>query len=75
MTDLTTLETRLTEAETALHLLATGGQRQVVDIGTGGRVAYTAANVAELRLYIAGLKNQIAKLKGLSRRGPIYVEF
>ena len=75
MTDLTTLETRLTQAETALQLLATGGQRQVVDIGTGGRVAYTAANVAELRLYIAGLKNQIAKLKGLSRRGPIYVEF
>ncbi len=75
MTDLTTLETRLTEAETALHLLAIGGQRQVVDIGTGGRVAYTAANVAELRIYIAGLKNQISKLKGLSQRGPIYVEF
>ncbi len=75
MTDLTTLETRLTEAETALHLLATGSQRQSVDIGTGGRVAYTAANVADLRLYIAGLKNQIAKLKGLSRRAPIYVEF
>ena len=75
MTDLTTLETRLTEAETAMHLLATGSQRQSVDIGTGGRVAYTAANVADLRLYIAGLKNQIAKLKGLSRRAPIYVEF
>ena len=75
MTDLTTLETRLTEAETAMHLLATGSQRQSVDIGTGGRVAYTAANVADLRLYIAGLKNQIAKLKGLSRRAPIYVDF
>ncbi|MDP7228238.1 MAG: gpW family head-tail joining protein [Alphaproteobacteria bacterium] len=75
MTDLTTLETRLTEAEAAMHLLATGSQRQSVDIGTGGRVAYTAANVADLRLYIAGLKNQIAKLKGLSRRAPIYVEF
>jgi len=75
MTDLTTLETRLTEAEAALHVLATGGQRQVVDIGTGGRVAYTPANVADLRLYISGLKNQIAKLKGLSRRAPIYVEF
>jgi len=75
MTDLTTLETRLTEAEAALHVLATGGQRQVVDIGTGGRVAYTAANVADLRLYIAGLKNQIEKLKGLSKRAPIYVEF
>ncbi len=75
MTDLTTLETRLTEAEAAMHLLATGSQRQSVDIGTGGRVAYTAANVADLRLYIAGLKNQIAKLKGLPRRVPIYVEF
>ena len=75
MTELTTLETRLAEAEAALHVLATGGQRQVVDIGTGGRVAYTPANVAELRLYIAGLKNQIIKLKGLSKRAPIYVEF
>jgi len=75
MTELTTLETRLMEAEAALHVLATGGQRQVVDIGTGGRVAYTAANVVDLRLYIGSLKNQIAKLKGLPRRGPIYVEF
>ncbi|MBT6406115.1 MAG: hypothetical protein HOK06_00795 [Rhodospirillaceae bacterium] len=75
MTDLSTWEKRLTEAESALHMLATGGQRQVVDIGTGGRVAYTAANVGELRLYIASLKNQIAKLKGMSRRAPIYLEF
>ena len=75
MTDLTTLETRLMEAEAALHLLATGSQRQSVDIGTGGRVAYTAANTVDLRLYIASLKNQIAKLKGMSRRAPIYVEF
>lgn len=75
MTDLATLETRLSQAEAALHLLATGSQRQVVDIGTGGRVAYTATNLADLRLYIAGLKNQIAKLKGLSGRRPIYVEF
>ncbi len=75
MTDLTTLETRLTEAETALHLLATGGQRQTVDIGAGGRVTYTAANVADLRRYIADLKNRIATLKGLPRRAPIYMEF
>lgn len=75
MTDLATLETRLAQAETALHLLVTGSQRQVVDIDTGGRVAYTAANAADLRLYIAGLKNQIAKLKGLPGRRPIYVEF
>ena len=75
MTDLTTLETCLSQAEAALHLLATGSQRQTVDIGTGGRVAYTAANVVDLRLYIADLKAQIAKLKGLSRRAPIYVEF
>ena len=75
MTDLTTLETRLTEAEAALHLLATGGQRQTVDIGIGGRVTYTAANMADLRLYIADLKNRIAKLKGLPRRAPIYMEF
>ncbi len=75
MTDLTTLETRLTEAEAALHLLATGGQRQTVDIGAGGRVTYTTANVADLRRYIADLKNQIAKLKGLPRRAPIYMEF
>lgn len=75
MTDLTTLQTQLTEAETALHLLATGGQRQTVDIGVGGRVTYTAANVADLRLYIADLKNRIAKLKGLPRRAPIYMEF
>lgn len=75
MTDLTTLETRLSEAEAALHLLATGSQRQTVDIGTGGRVAYTATNVVDLRLYVADLKSQIAKQKGLSRRAPIYVEF
>ncbi|MCP4548488.1 MAG: hypothetical protein GY835_18680 [bacterium] len=74
MTDLATLKERLVQAETALHLLVTGGQRQSVDVGVDGRVTYTAANVGELRSYIAGLQNTIARLDGSSRRGPLYLE-
>jgi len=67
MTDLATLQTRLTEAETALHRLVT--LKIAVDVNTGSRsvrYAYDAGSIRELRSYIADLKAQIAAVSGTS---------
>lgn len=71
MADLATLQTRLDEAESALHLLATGSQEVEVRHGDIG-AKYTQANMGSLRAYIADLRAQIAAaggtLTGLRRR-------
>ena len=71
MTDPATLQTRLTEAETALHALAIGGQEVEVDIDGVGRVKYTAARIGFLRSYIAELKQQLGPTTG----GPLWPLF
>ncbi|MEH6477987.1 MAG: gpW family head-tail joining protein [Sneathiella sp.] len=56
MTDISVLQTRLTEAEKALHALMTG--KQVVTIGNeGDTVTYNQAGAAALRIYIRELKS------------------
>jgi polyhydroxyalkanoate synthesis regulator phasin len=75
MADLTTLQTRLSEAEDALHKLLTG-QKAVSVSDEGQSVTFTQSNIEELRAYINELRNQIADLSGVSRRrGPIYASF
>lgn len=55
VTDPATLQTRLTEAETALHKLMVGGRP--VSVSTDGEtVTYNRANIGELRAYIQTLK-------------------
>lgn len=63
---------RLAEAEMALHKILTGSKEQSVSFGAGKSVAYTQANISELRRYINELKDEIAVAEGTGKpRGPI----
>jgi N-formylglutamate amidohydrolase len=65
-----TYETRLTEAESALHQIMMGqGARVYVD-QNGERVEYFAANVGRLRQYIYELKVLLGKIEP---SGPLNV--
>ncbi len=75
MADLATLNARKAEAEAALHKLLTGTMVVQLSHGANGDQSartFTAANSDSLRMYIADLSNQIARLTGGARRGPIY---
>jgi len=69
MADLATLKTRLDEAETALHALATGQQSVSVRYPDGKQVDFTAARQRELERYIANLRVQITRAEG-GKRAP-----
>lgn len=73
MADATTLETRLDEAETALHRLMTGARVEELD-SPSGKVKYTPATMGELKRYIGWLKQQIEAATRGSRR-PVFFEF
>ncbi len=75
MTDLTTLQTRLAEAEEAQHQLMMGAKEVSVSIGNYGSTTYAQANAEKLEQYIEKLKSQIARLSGTARRGVIQVVF
>ncbi len=70
---LDTLATWLSEAQTAYHALNTG--TQTVSVGTGDtRVTFTAAQVADLKQYIADLQAAITALSTGSRpRKGVYI--
>lgn len=76
MADLAVLQSRLDQAELALHRLMTGSQSEHVE-HADMRVAYTRADVSKLQSYIASLKSQIAlagvDVPGLRRR-PFIIE-
>ncbi len=55
----TEIQTRIAEAEAALHALATGAR--VAEVWRDGRrVTYTQANLAELNAYIDRLKSDLS---------------
>ncbi len=63
MSDLATLQTRLTEAETALHQLSTGTKAVSINTGTE-TVSYNQISMGKLRAYIADLEGKIISLGG-----------
>lgn len=66
------LQTRLTEAETALHRLMTG--QSTARISYDGRdVEYTRAKVGDLRAYISELKSSLGLTGG--RKKAILARF
>lgn len=75
MTDLTTIQTRLREAEHAYHRLMTGSKEVSVNIGGYGAVTYQQADAPKLEQYIAHLKLDIRRKQGGSGRKALYVEF
>jgi len=74
MAQIDVLQTRLAEAETAYHALMTG--ERIVSISIEGRgQSYTPADMGRLQAYIVRLKDEIARLSGTARRGPVRVVF
>ena len=70
----TTLETKLAEAEKALHDLTIG--KSAVDVWDGDfRVTYTPAKRDLLETYIAGLKAEISPAACLPTRRPLTFVF
>ncbi len=69
------LQSRLTDAQTKRHLLATGQLREEVTF-EGHSTRYTRANIGELKNYIAELQGEItARLNARPRRSPCGVIF
>ena len=75
MTDLPTLQARLTEAETARHRLLTGAMEVTVSLQGLGTTTYTQATARALDKYIGELRAEMAKLTGGPRRGPLLMKF
>ncbi|MCJ2080739.1 gpW family protein [Methylobacterium sp. J-090] len=75
MADVTTLRLRLTQAEEALHKVATGQTVELLE-EDGSTVRFTKANRKDLEAYISTLGGQIADATVPSRRrGPVQFVF
>lgn len=74
MADISTLQIRLGEAETALHRLLTGSMRERIS-RNGTEITYTRAETDKLRSYINDLKMQIEQAAGGRRRGIVNISF
>lgn len=75
--DCTELTTKIAEAEAAYHQLMLGKKTAVVSFGPSKRVEYTQANKADLKSYIAELKDQYALCCSSTAkpRGPVRFSF
>lgn len=63
------IETRIAEAEAALHALATG-QRVVEVWRDGKRMIFSQATIGQLRTYLADLKLELASLTAVADGKP-----
>lgn len=66
-------QTRLQDAETALHALMTGSMMETVE-RDGVRITYTRTNIGELRRYIADLRSR-QTTTNTARRRALHVQF
>jgi hypothetical protein len=71
MADLTTLQSRLTEAEAAYHRLMTGDREVEVTFSDGRRVRLGETDASALKRYIGELQAEIAAATCPRARGPI----
>lgn len=67
MAELATLQSRLSEAEEALHSLMVGKRSVTVQCGDKS-VTFTQANLADLRTYIGFLRGEIAAASSSASR-------
>lgn len=75
MPDITTLRTRLSKAEKALHRLITGELEVTVSVGGYGATTYVQTDINKLNAYITKLKSEIASREGRRTRGPLFMKF
>lgn len=75
MATIDTLQTWLSQAETARHNLAVGSLVEELSSPDGTRVRYAAADIAKLDRYIASLRQQIAAMSQPATRGPVTFQF
>ena len=75
MLDLETLQTYLTEARTALHMLMTGQREVQVKVMDYGETTFSQVTRRDLEKYIANLENQIARCQGKRGRSPLLIRF
>lgn len=66
-----TIQTRLNEAQTALHMLQMGQSARVIVDQNGERVEFTAANRTSLQAYVQDLQRQLGQ--GSTNYRPISV--
>lgn len=64
MADLVTLNQRLTEAESALHRLATGSMVEEITGPNQTKTRFMASDMDRLQKYIGLLKSDIARVSG-----------
>lgn len=76
MTELSTLQTWLAQAEAARHQLLTGSLVEQLQHGDQN-TRFTRTDIEKLDTYIASLKSQIAGLDGtaIQRRRPINLTY
>lgn len=72
MASCATLQTWLTEAETALHKVQTGQKVEVTQYGTKS-ITYSRVNVGDLQRYVLELRDQVAACSGTSRNRRHYI--
>lgn len=75
MTNISTLSSRLEEAELALHKLMMGQLEVSVNVGGFGQISYNQTNKKDLESYIQTLKDDLAKSFGKPQRGIIRIGF
>jgi hypothetical protein len=77
----TEITVRITEAETALHNLATGSRVEEITSVDGSRLRFGVTDPLKLSSYISYLRQQLSialaneGLGGPGRRRPIYPDF
>ena len=69
--DAATITTYISDAETALHSLAMGDKIVTISNIDGGSATYNQTSMKSLRAYISYLEEQLARINGTLRRGPI----
>jgi len=75
MSDLPTLKLRLAEAELALHKLVMGEKVVMLSYAAEGnhQRQFHQTSIPQLKIYVAELKDQIARAEGRGGRRPFYL--
>jgi hypothetical protein len=72
MADITTLRSRLVEAESAYHRLMTGDREVEVQFSDGRRMRYSETTARDLKRYVDELRAEIVhQISSVPAAGPV----